>query len=531
MALYFTNVKLLEYTHTPVSLGAGLRYRLEKQFKITGRLLDETYSGPLALLQQQDLLLGRAVDYQDINLNGVSFGAGKVQSISFSGGTMVRTEDYEYSIVCYDDGVLTNATGDVYSGVTWTSPADIEEISESFDYSENEEGDKEYTHSFGVKYAIRTTSAAAIASGKALAASFLSAASGLTQFLNSYAGLSGARRLYSEEYNTVEGSVSITEVLSLPKTNVSGYSYSYEYKMDLGEDGFINASESLSIKGLTNPPYAGARTGQLALESGAATRIASVFSAYNWSDAPLFTSPIAKTTTVDRFTGTIQISQNFSNNPKYQTNVAWERTIELSRDGDNFYNISEAGSVQGLGKESERLPRAIAFFATPVLSGIAARIATTYATTGRSETPFQIKQSKSKNTFAGRIEYSFQYTDDNRLANNDIRKEEIEVTESLPVHLVQKYNIFNVKELVQTQKQTTLGQTSVSIKLRGKRNLALTSYIVRAKAILAATKPVTSDSYLDSCDYSISPESNEFNLSASFVYVGAHKTREDIRIS
>ena len=76
MALYFTNVKLLEYTHTPVSLGAGLRYRLEKQFKITGRLLDETYSGPLALLQQQDLLLGRAVDYQDINLNGVSFGAG-----------------------------------------------------------------------------------------------------------------------------------------------------------------------------------------------------------------------------------------------------------------------------------------------------------------------------------------------------------------------------------------------------------------------------------------------------------------------
>jgi hypothetical protein len=531
MALYFTNVKLLEYTHTPVSLSAGLRYRIEKQFKITGRLLDETYSGPLALFQQQDLLLGGAVDYQDINLNGVSFGAGKVQSISFSGGTMVRTEDYEYSIVCYDEGILTNGSGGVYSGISWTDTDEIEELSESFDYSENEEGDKEYTHSFGVKYAIRTTEAAVIASGKALAASFLSAASGLTQFLNSYAGLSGARRLYSEEYNTVEGSVSITEVLSLPKTAASGYSYSYEYKMDLGEDGFVNASESLSIEGLTNPPYAGARAGQLALESGAATRIASVFSAYNWSDAPLFTSPISKATSIDQFAGTVQITQNFSNNPKYQTNVAWERTIELSRDGDNFYNISEVGSIQGLGKESERLPRAVAFFTNPVLSGIAARIATAYATTGRSETPFQIKQSKSKNSFAGRIEYSFVYTDDNRLANNEIRKEEIEVTDSLPVHLVQKYNIFNVKELVQTQQQTTLGGLSVSVKLRGKRNLPLATYLARGVAILTDTKPVTADSYLDSCDYSISPESNEFNLSASFVYIGAHKTREDIRLT
>ena len=142
----------------------------------------------------------------------------------------------------------------------------------------------------------------------------------------------------------------------------------------------------------------------------------------------------------------------------------------------------------------------------------------------------RVQQSKSRDTFAGRIEYSFQYTDDNRISDSEIRKEEVEINHSLPVHLVQKYNIFNVKELVQTQKQTTLGQVSVSVTLRGRRGTALSAYITRAKEILTAAKPSTSDSYLDSCDYQISPDSNEFSLSAGFIYVGAHKTRDDVRL-
>lgn len=530
MALVFSNVKLLQYSHSPVRLDAGLRYKIEKEFTITGRLLDETYSGPEELLQQQDALLGGAVDYEEIILNGISFGRGKITSINFSGGTMVRTEDYEYKIVCYDEGVLTNASGGVYAGISWTDTDEIDEISESFDYSENEEGDKEYNHSFSVKYSVRTNAADSISKGKALAASFLSAVSGLTAFLNTYAGLSGARRVYSEDYNLVDGSVNISETLVLPKTNAGGYSYSFEYSMNLDEAGFISASETLSIKGLTNPPYAGAKAGMSALESGASARIASVFSSYNWSDVSLFSSPISKTVTVDRFAGTIQIVQNFSNNPKYQNGAAWEKTIELSRNADNFYTITESGSVQGLGKESVRMANANTFFSSTVLAGVAARIAAAYSSTGRTETPIQIQHSKSKNSFVGRIDYSFSYTDDNRLSSSDIRKEEIEITDSLPVHLVQKYNIFNQKELVQTQQQSTLGQLSVSIKLRGKRNLSLSSYTSRAQTILSGVKPSTSDSYLESCGYSFSPESNEFSLDASFVYVGAHKLRDDIRI-
>jgi hypothetical protein len=135
MALLFSNVKLLQYTHSPVRLDAGLRYRIEKQFTISGRLLDETYSGPNELLQQQDALLGGAVDYEEIILNGISFGRGKVNSVNFSGGTMVRTEDYEYSIVCYDEGALTNGSGGVYTGITWTHTDEIEElaINDGFD--------------------------------------------------------------------------------------------------------------------------------------------------------------------------------------------------------------------------------------------------------------------------------------------------------------------------------------------------------------------------------------------------------------
>lgn len=530
MALVFSNVKLLQYSHSPVRLDAGLRYKIEKEFTITGRLLDETYSGPEELLQQQDALLGGAVDYEEIILNGISFGRGKITSINFSGGTMVRTEDYEYKITCYDEGILTNASGGVYAGTSWANPDEIEEISENFDYSENEEGDKEYSHNISVRYSVKTNEAAAITKGKALAASFLSAVSGLTAFLNTYAGLSGARRIYSEDYNTVDGSVNISETLVLPKTNAGGYSYSFEYSMNLDEAGFISVSETLSIKGLTNRPYAGARAGLTALQSGAPARVAAVFSSYDWSDVSLFSQPISKTVSTDKFAGTIQIVQNFSNNPKYRTSAIWEKTIELSKTGDNFYQISESGSVTGLGKESARMGNAESFFSSTVNAGIGARIAAAYAATGRSETLIKIQQSKSRNTFAGRIDYSYQYSDDNRISSSDIRREEIEVTNSLPVHMVQKYNIFNQKELVQTQQQTTLGQVSASIKLRGKRSLALSSYVTRAKQILSGVKPATADSYLESCGYNFSPESNDFSLEATFIYVGGHKLRDDITV-
>ena len=99
MAYYFEHVKLLSYEHRPVFLGAGLRYRVEKRLKITGRLKDNnTYSGAKTVLSKEALVLDSANNYQDVILNGISFGSGRIDSIDFAGGTLARDEDYTFNI-------------------------------------------------------------------------------------------------------------------------------------------------------------------------------------------------------------------------------------------------------------------------------------------------------------------------------------------------------------------------------------------------------------------------------------------------
>jgi len=531
MALEFHHVKLLKYSHTPVLLDAGLRFRIEKRLSIIGRLADiNNTSGVNSLNTKEQQVLTAATDYDDIVLNGVSFGVGRIDNIQFDGGVMVRDENYTYDITCYEEGDLFNATNGVYQGLSWTNAKNIETLSESLSYQEDKDGTQNYSHSVEIKFTNYSSATAGINSAKTLASIFFNAKSGLGAFLGDFTGISSAKKLHSESYNLIDCSCSFTETCSIPKERYGNYSKSFNYSVSKETNGFVTVTEQCSIKGLTTPPYAGAQEGLNSLLPGAFARCSDIYDVYDFSDAPLFESPVSRAISINKFTGEISIESVYSNDPKYHLLATWEYTLECSRDEQNYYTITESGRVNGHGRPLvEKMGNAVSFFNATVAPDILARVTDLYsAASGRSLSLFLTSQSDSRDEYGGSINYSRSYTDSNLYSSGDIRKTEVSIVHSKPTHLVQNYNIFNHKEIVQSQKQSTMGEIQYDIKLRGKRGTSITTYLSAAQSIVNGALPAYDDRYVESVQYNLSPRENAFDFSLTLRYAGVHKSRNDI---
>jgi hypothetical protein len=534
MALVFENVTLLGYSHQPVLLDAGLRYRLEKKFSIEGRL--EAYSntsGVNAITSQQNLVLSGANDYDAIILNGISFGSGRIDNIDFKGGTLARDEEFTYDITCYQDGDLFNALSGVYRGITWNSPGRLDTLQESFEYKEDEKGEKSYSHSISVRYANYISATEGVNFVKSLASIFFNATSGLGAYLNAYSGLSKTKRLYTESYNLIDCSASYTESIVIPKTSLGTYSYQLAYQVDLGADGFTQVIETVRIQGLIVPKFSGAIQGLAALKIGAYSRADAVYLAYDFSDAPLFDQPISQGIVENKFDGTIEIVTTFSNNPKYQELAIWEYTITVQRDADSYYVASEKGSITGLGRPLQnKYLNAKSFFDTQIVPNFAARIQSVYQTaSGRNLTLIETKQTFEKNEFAGRIEYEYAYTDNSLFARGAIKHLVLSVIVADPVALTQTYNMFNFGQIVQTQNQSSVGKITISVEMTGQRGTDISVYLAAAKGLAQANAPTQPDSFIESCQYSFSPENNSFQFHLEFIFTGVSKDFTDTTLT
>ena len=168
-----------------------------------------------------------------------------------------------------------------------------------------------------------------------------------------------------------------------------------------------------------------------------------------------------------------------------------------------------------------------------VETGILSRMSGIY--TGFAPTPRNltiIKQSLSRDESQGIIQYSKEATDNNQYIDaSGIKKYEIDVTIAPPVHLVQNFNIFNQKEIIQTQRTNTQGQINISIRLRGKRTSSLQQYFSFAEPRLTVWENYGADGYLEDLSYTVDPQNTSFSMDAQYRYLGDYKTLQDTRIT
>ncbi len=532
--LYFDKVKLLSYTHRPVFFEGGLRYRVIKNITIRGYLREASnYEGVEEILDKQELLTSSANDWEEIVINGISFGEGMVRNVSFDGGYLIRTNEYDFEIECYENGNLQNALNGVYEGLLWDSndALYIDSLSEDFDYSLDENGDAAYGHSISVRYGGNNTKTQKINLAKALAANFFSSTNGIGAYID-YAGIANIRKLYTESYDEITCECSFSESASIPNLRSGNYSYQLSYGITKDAKGFYEVQEAVAIKGLTAAPLASAKEGLDALKAAARTRTQAVFEAYGFSDVELSAAPISTSVGTNKFTGEITLTNTFSNNPRFQATAIWEYEISLELNNQGIYTVSEQGSVIGYGKPgAAKYAAALAFFnANADAASVSSRLDALYATTGRTDDLYLIATSFGKNEFAGRIEYSYNYTDDALLSDSDFKIVRTEIAISNPSHIHQFYAIFNFGEIAQTQNQSSAATKSISVNLKGKRNTTFDAYLTRAKTVIASNIPVE-ENFLQDCSYSYNIETNDFQMDANYVFIGDYKTAADLTVT
>ena len=122
----FTNVKLLTYEHKNNFWGdKGFRYGTTVSLSINGYILDlANTSGVKDVFQACKSLSDALGVYQDIIIDNINYGKGKITNVSFDSGNWVKVTEYTVSIEIIDKGNLSNASyadsdfsGGIISGI------------------------------------------------------------------------------------------------------------------------------------------------------------------------------------------------------------------------------------------------------------------------------------------------------------------------------------------------------------------------------------------------------------------------------
>ena len=536
MAYNFDLVEILQYDHAPLRFGNDFRYAIEKQLSINGVLANYTNgAGISGIINKQELLLRSANDYDDIILNGVSFGSGKITSIKFEDNNLIRDNRYSFEITCLESGNLFNAVSGYYSGINWDSNTKlIDAFDESLSYSKDADGVQNYSHNIQVRYNRQFPALTGINLGKIFAQNLFNSSGGLFPFLGQYNNLNQYKRLYAETYNLIDRGCGFSAAAKILPNATGGYSYSLNYNLTLGEDGYCNIDETCDIQGVFAPRAAWSETGYNTLITGAFNRVNQVYSGYAFSALSLFSQPLEKSVATNKYEGKKTFSHRYSNNPRYQSGAIWEYQDEVQKDSAGYVTVTEQGSIKGYGRPSkDKYNSAYNFYNLVAAPGIDGRLSGLYVGFELYPKTLQtIKESFVRNEIAGEISYSREKTDNNLYIDvSGIKKSEVDVSISYPVHLFQNFSVFNQRELEQSQYTCTQGNVSISVKLRGKRTSVVQNYLDFCRPIITQYATFGTDTYLEGLSYDTAPLSNSFNMNANYKFISGYKLSTDLKLS
>lgn len=531
----FSNARLLTYNHQNDFLGENFRYASKRNITIEGSIYNlANGEGVSGVWSGINLIEENSEDYQEIIIGGVNLGRGRVDSLNFTQGNDVRKKDYSASITIFDTGNLFNLSGEFYSGLDFNNPSHpahlLENFSEAFDFNLSTDGNYTYKQTINTRFA----SGAAIGSGfspidmsKRFASGLLfsSPILGLTDIFTP-SGLYNVegKRTYTESYNLITNECSFSENL---ETNKSSGNYSFKYTNEIVTDeaGIITVTENGEIKGLVEDYNNSAESGYAIEVNNSFGRLQDVFNAYAPANSYLLVNSHTNLKkTVNKFKGTIDYSVSYTNNPNLNLGYIWEYTHQIDKSADNcFYTVKEDGKIKGIfpcSFENGQTPEIDAWEGT-VKPSIIDRVTFFYNSATNTSNPLKIiSTARGHSPFNHELEYSVTYTDDLRYSDSGFKKIDVSVKDSLPVHLINKFNIPSVKELVQPAGISKESIREVTIDIIGERGTPLINYLDKSKDLLNELIPSGEDTFVNTCRYSLTPNENTFNLGLAWTYFG-----------
>lgn len=525
----FTFCKILTYQQENNYFSDSFRYASKKELTIQGILYNPAnFSGVSGLQSDITNFEISAKDYDEILLNGINFGYGRINSLNFESSNGVRLQNYSASITIFNTGNLFNLTGNYYSGLDTSNLHLINNFSESFDFSIKEDLTYSYTQNINIGFisgAATGGNSNPINMAKSFASGLLfsTPAFGLIDsqhsgFYNSSIG----RRFYTESYNLISNECSFSERMDLAP-NSGNYSFIYNTDLSIDEDGNANVSENGKIVGLTNNYYQDSLDGYNAEIINSFSRCNEVFNNYtNLSTSyPLVNAHITLNKKINKFAGTIDYNVLYSNNPALTSDYSWEYTQDISKDSNYCsHTIKENGRIKGITNCSNLggFEKAQVAFASIQSSGLSRILAFYQAATNTSNNISLISSSEKLSPVTFEIDYENTYSDDPYRNVDGFKKLEYSVEDRLPVPYINKYNIINVREIVQYQNISKDSSRTCNLKIIGQRGFILSQYLIEAKKIINQFIPTLDNTFISSCSYNFTPKENTFTITLSWTY-------------
>ena len=450
----FENVKLLSYEHKNNFWGdSSLRYGSTVSISINGYILNLSNSfGAKDIFNTCKALSDSLGSNQDIIINGVNYGEGKIKSVTFDSGNWVKVTEYNVSIEIPKPGNLVDILNakefdnNVISSIS-TYAHLMEEFSESYsiDYSSNED-------SINGSHSIDIRMSSLFNGDKIVYAKNLAQVLFSKTFTEKLSEISykkpndGLRKdFYSENYDTINGKCGFNRTFSYANTDEC-FSRQRSISVSLADDGITTVSETNKIAGKCLEPtlFASAELGFSSEITGSFNRCSGALDNYKTFfniQSGLIPYELKRSVKRNTFNGEIEYDISFSNDPRKMGYYYYEYTLDLSRQNDFIWNASEAGSIRGSGIVGTPLKFNNATDGWNIeKSGVDGRVSGFYADEASIKPTGAILNLTNKTInmqpYDGVLSYNFSYTDDLNLdMSSDIRRTSISLTDSKPVKI------------------------------------------------------------------------------------------------
>jgi hypothetical protein len=348
------DAELLSMSQDLESLGNSFSFRKDKSYSVNGRLTNySNFSGVSGLWGQISNQVSGLRDYEEIFINGQSFGSGFITSINYEEGVDVREKRFDLSFIVSEKVDLFNMYGEFYSGVSGIQSEDIhylQSISESFVFEKN--ADRTFSYSKNLNISMEsglnsnpTQTAKNIAN--ILFATGLNV-SDLSVFYPNFQN--SGNKIYSETYNLFDFSYSFSEKFDFQ----SGDPFIWKYSHSLNKEGNSTVvTENGSIISAALPKQTSALIGLNGSIIGVYERCSGVLSDYNFfSDCSLINSPTNQRISYNEFNGQIEYDISFSNDNTITTGCITRINHKLSQNLSAALSVIESVEIRGLGRST-----------------------------------------------------------------------------------------------------------------------------------------------------------------------------------
>lgn len=548
--LIFNNIEVLGYNHQNNFFGEdSFNYSATKTISLKGFVLDlQNDNGVEKIFNDAVQITKLAKDFYNIVINNQNYGIGKINSLSFDAGNWVRTTRFNAEIQILADVPLQNLGPD-FSNINLSNKklnllkSFSETFSLDFDTQNKILGGN---HSIDIEYDANNKDINLINLAQALASELLKTIpTSLAE--GNYNTRTDYKVLNTEDYDVINGKCGFKRNFSYSTENTDEpYSIKLNHSIEINQDGICVVKESCEIKAEYDVPslYDNTLKGlknQLEFSSPYVDRVNPFFQSYKQKfniGEDLNPTFIEKSVQINKFDGIITYNLNWDNDPKKKNPLyIWENTQTLDRNQEGIWNVSENGSIAGIGKynqSSNQKYNNAEIGLTNAKLNIDARLYNFYNTTAKIKIPGGVlklsRRGVSKSPYKGEISYSYEKTDDPRILENDpnnIRRLNIETSDTGLRPIVKnfiipggsrKYALTQNAELKQQGDYSvnvgiSVGCLPIGEKFNGKKYFDLIRNNKSTYGInFGSTTPGAKASYIESVQFS----SDEIEKTASF---------------